>query len=92
MLDFEQVDQGNGSDQEPLDFVTDYSSQYEGDFGLAIVPNPKPHFTRTEAGLNINRDNLRWSADPDGITRVTYAFRSTSASEYSSSFTRFREN
>ena len=45
----------------------------------AIVPDPKPSFTRVQAAAQIARYNLKWSSDADGSTHVSYAFRSSSA-------------
>jgi serralysin len=57
----------------------------------AAVPSPKPSFTRQQAGAQIVRDNIRWTADFDGVTRVSYAFRSTFNGESPLAFSRFDE-
>ena len=61
---------------------TDRFGQIEGDVGpyysLSAVPNPKPSFTRAEAAAQITRYNIKWSADLDGITRVTFGFAAES--------------
>lgn len=51
----------------------------------------KPSYTRLEAGAQIVRDNIHWTADFDGVTRVSYAFRSTYADTTPLSFTRLDE-
>ena len=61
------------------------------DSAAAAVPSPKPSFTRQQAGAQIVRDNVRWSADFDGVTRVSYAFRSTYTDTSPLSFSRFDE-
>jgi serralysin len=67
------------------------------DFGViavdfaAAVPNPKPSFTRQQAGAQIVRDNVRWVADFDGVTRISYAFRSSFNLESPVAFSRFDE-
>ncbi|MEY4250035.1 MAG: hypothetical protein RJA87_1668 [Pseudomonadota bacterium] len=57
----------------------------------AAVPIPKPSFTRQQAGVQIARDNVRWSADFDGVTRVSFAFRSSFNGETPLAFSRFDE-
>ncbi len=61
------------------------------DVAAAAVPSPKPSFTRQQAGAQIVRDNVRWTADFDGVTRVSYAFRSTFNAESPLAFSRFDE-
>jgi Ca2+-binding RTX toxin-like protein len=78
----------------------DSFGQVEGSDGphywLAAAPNPKPSFTRAEAAAQITRYNLKWYADLDGITRVTYGFAAESpvlAGRFNTqlSFSRFDE-
>jgi len=82
---------------EGADHPLDVDSLAE-DFGLiavdsvAAVPNPKPSFTRQQAGAQIVRDNVHWIADFDGVTRVSYAFRSTYTDTDPLSFSRFDES
>jgi len=58
---------------------------------IAAVPSPKPSFTHQQAGAQIVRDNVHWIADFDGVTRVSYAFRSTYTDTDPLSFSRFDE-
>ena len=101
MLENERDDQVEPLDAVALDFVSDDAREFAPslgfEHGLGLVPNPKPHFTRADAGVQIGRSSARWSADSFGITNLTYAFRSTTASLSSSSveartFTRFNES
>lgn len=41
-----------------------------------IAANGKQSFTSSEAAEQLTRFGLRWGADPDGTTTLTYAFRS----------------
>ena len=81
---------------EGFDQRLDFDSLAE-DFGLiavdfaAAVPSPKPSFTRQQAGAQIVRDNIHWTADFDGVTRVSYAFRSNYTDTDPLSFSRFNE-
>ena len=59
--------------------------------GGAAVTTVKPSLTRLQAGAQIVRDNIHWTADFDGITRVTYAFRSTYTDASPLSFSRLDE-
>ncbi|MEY4255765.1 MAG: hypothetical protein RLZZ141_992, partial [Pseudomonadota bacterium] len=57
----------------------------------AAISAPKPSLTRQQAGAQIVRDNIRWTADFDGVTRVSYAFRSTYSGTEHLAFSRFDE-
>lgn len=97
MLGREQVDQVNSIDHDAAEALPEYGVSFDSYFALAAVPNPKPSFTRDQAAAQIARSAAKWSADPDGITRVTYAYRSTTANLSSTSieyrsFARFNES
>lgn len=73
-----------------VDSLAEESGAIAVDFAAA-VPSPKPSFTRQQAGAQIVRDNVRWTADFDGVTRVSFAFRSTFNAEKPLAFSRFDE-
>lgn len=79
----------------PTDVDTDFSSwvapcccqnclgnNVSGDY-FPSQSAPTLSKTRAEAALALTRGNRFWAADADGITRVTYAYRSSIAPGYS---------
>jgi Ca2+-binding RTX toxin-like protein len=78
--DFDQV---SDAKQGPVGFVanSDFS-------GMALAVN-LPSKTHAEAGQWLNRYGIKWTADADGITRITYAFRASNSSTPKEGFSRF---